>query len=392
MKKKVEETKTPSSSKKEYQIIFDESKEALAIGDSDKDEKNKLQTKSVNPLDAKPSNDLFSESVSLCLSGRYQEALECADILLKRDPENSYDFAFYYGTKGAALAGLERYDEAIVCYNEALKYNIDQIAETVLSKKGLALFYLNRYSESIDCFDKAIALEPNNPHNWIYKANATEKLGKSDEAFACYNNATLADPQNAYAWGIKGHFLLGEGRYEEAIDCFDKALKLEPQNADFWCDKGHALVLLQKFDPVNGKIEFLDCFFKALEIDPQNAQTWYNLGEVDKITGNKERAEEKFSNAGTCFFIKNMFGKAIECSDKVIEINSRNALAWNIKGMSLNNQDKYNEAIQAYDKAIKIDPNYAEAWHNKGHVLNALGHASEAEANFAKAKELGYQS
>jgi len=53
---------------------------------------------------------------------------------------------------------------------------------------------------------------------------------------------------------------------------------------------------------------------------------------------------------------------------------------------------KYDEAIKAYDEAIRTDPNDAVAWNNKGAVLEAVGRTTEADAAFAKAKELGYNS
>ncbi len=51
---------------------------------------------------------------------------------------------------------------------------------------------------------------------------------------------------------------------------------------------------------------------------------------------------------------------------------------------------KYNEAVKAYDASIRLDPNDAAVWNNKGMALKALGRTTEANAAFAKAKELGY--
>lgn len=61
------------------------------------------------------------------------------------------------------------------------------------------------------------------------------------------------------------------------------------------------------------------------------------------------------------------------------------------KGYALAGQKKYEDAIQAYDEAIRLDPNLAVAWNNKGKALEALGKTAEANAAFAKAKELGYE-
>jgi tetratricopeptide (TPR) repeat protein len=64
--------------------------------------------------------------------------------------------------------------------------------------------------------------------------------------------------------------------------------------------------------------------------------------------------------------------------------------AWKNKGSTLNGQGKYEGAIQAYNMAIKIDPQDADAWNSKGSILKLLGRTTEADASFAKAKELRY--
>jgi hypothetical protein len=42
----------------------------------------------------------------------------------------------------------------------------------------------------------------------------------------------------------------------------------------------------------------------------------------------------------------------------------------------------------SYDKAIEINPQDANAWYNKGITLKTLGRTTEADAAFAKAKDL----
>ena len=51
--------------------------------------------------------------------------------------------------------------------------------------------------------------------------------------------------------------------------------------------------------------------------------------------------------------------------DKVIEIDAGNIDAWNDKGRSLYNMQKYQDAISCYDKALEIDPRYVYASNNK---------------------------
>jgi tetratricopeptide (TPR) repeat protein len=62
----------------------------------------------------------------------------------------------------------------------------------------------------------------------------------------------------------------------------------------------------------------------------------------------------------------------------------------NENGLDFMNQGKYEDAIEAFDSAINSDPQYVEAWYNKGLALQSLGRHDEANAAFARAKELGY--
>jgi tetratricopeptide (TPR) repeat protein len=51
---------------------------------------------------------------------------------------------------------------------------------------------------------------------------------------------------------------------------------------------------------------------------------------------------------------------------------------------------RYYDALKYYERALQIDPSDGYAWYAKGEALRSLGRTSEADAAFAKAKELGY--
>lgn len=76
-------------------------------------------------------------------------------------------------------------------------------------------------------------------------------------------------------------------------------------------------------------------------------------------------------------------------AEKAIELDPELASAWNNKGIALNGQGKYDEALKALDEAIRINPEYPVYWDNKGRLLRYLHRDAEADAAFAKAKELG---
>jgi len=112
---------------------------------------------------------------------------------------------------------------------------------------------------------------------------------------------------------------------------------------------------------------------------------------------------------GDIFYKEDKCPDAIECYEKVIKIDSNNALAWCGKGNVLLKQGKnsedvtycvkchlspvlseafYNDAVKCYEKATKINPKFKDAWYKKGVALERLGKDSEAKRCFEIAKEL----
>ena len=67
-----------------------------------------------------------------------------------------------WGLKAIALLGLERYEEAIVCFDRVLELRPHA---TAWYKKGLCCYHLKRHQEALACFDKALAAcaESNSP-------------------------------------------------------------------------------------------------------------------------------------------------------------------------------------------------------------------------------------
>ena len=66
-------------------------------------------------------------------------------------------------------------------------------------------------------------------------------------------------------------------------------------------------------------------------------------------------------NKGIALTKQGKLNEAIECYDKVIEINPEDEKAWNNKGITLAEQEKFNKAIECYNKVIEINPEYEGA-------------------------------
>jgi tetratricopeptide (TPR) repeat protein len=152
----------------------------------------------------------------------YQKALEYFDKALAlvdngKDTSNLTSILYViFQEKGRAFTGLKKNEEAVKCYEEAIKY-INKALENkpddinLLNNKGSYLFRLKKFEDSIKCFDKAL------------------NINKDDY----------------YALSNKGVVLHNLGRFKEAIEYYDKALKIKPD--DTWCldNKEKALASLK---------------------------------------------------------------------------------------------------------------------------------------------------
>ncbi|RCV64745.1 Tetratricopeptide (TPR) repeat [Methanophagales archaeon] len=84
-----------------------------------------------------------------------------------------------------------------------------------------------------------------------------------------------------------------------------------------------------------------------------------------------ETAEE-WNTKGIGFAMSGEYEKAIECFDKVIELDPNYTYAYSNRGIAYKNLKEYERAIEDYNKAIELDPNYANAFSNRELALSKL--------------------
>jgi serine/threonine protein kinase len=100
--------------------------------------------------------------------------------------------AVEWSNKGVSLSHLQRYAEAIACYEQALELNPE--LKEAWNNKGMALTALQRYPEALECFERALALDPSFALARNNKGRTFEYLGRRSEALTCYGHALALDP------------------------------------------------------------------------------------------------------------------------------------------------------------------------------------------------------
>ncbi len=232
--------------KKELAVVRDE-KESLS---------KSLQEVAVNL--SRSTKDAFELGVAALGLGKYKEALK---YLQKAENENQSILekqAEIFKYEGNALWELDKYEEALQAYDNAIAIKPDD--HKAWSNKGVVFVKLEKYEEALQAYEKAIALKPDFHEAWYNKGVARGKLGKDEEALQAFDIAIALKRDFHEAWYNKGVAHGKLGKYEEALQAYDKAIALKPDDHKAWSNKGVALKLLGKED------EAQKAFLKAEEL------------------------------------------------------------------------------------------------------------------------------
>ncbi|MGF1521126.1 MAG: substrate-binding domain-containing protein [Leptolyngbyaceae cyanobacterium] len=145
-------------------------------------------------------------------------------------------------TDGIELSKLGRHQAALEAFNRAIESaDLEQIKAAAagttlagagtliaqgLSRRGIALMNLDRPDEAMKSFDQALEMEPDDLVAWLGKGNVMTKANRFDEAIFCFDKAIELNANTAAAWYGKGMALQKMGRDAEAQSCFARAQAL----------------------------------------------------------------------------------------------------------------------------------------------------------------------
>ncbi len=157
---------------------------------------------------------------NLNVSGQYAEVLNETQNYLATEKEEPV----FWILQGNALYGLERLEEALSAFGEAIR--LDPMNVEARSNYGSTLFALGRYVDALNACDAAILTDRDFAPAYLNAANCLMALGHDDHAVYALNHAFKLDPQNMEL-GLKTAEMLTEiGEYEMAKETFFAVAKL----------------------------------------------------------------------------------------------------------------------------------------------------------------------
>jgi serine/threonine protein kinase len=108
--------------------------------------------------------------------------------------------------------------------------------------------------------------------------------------------------------------------------------------------------------------EAIAWYDKALDVDPKNADAWNNKGACQLKLGQSEKAVESFRRALVC--------------------DTQNAAALRNLGSGLSALGRFSEALEALKKAATLEPSNEAVWLNIGRIAERLDRKSDALSAF----------
>jgi tetratricopeptide (TPR) repeat protein len=300
----------------------------------------------------------------------YEDAINCYDHILEMQP-NTHAILI---RKGHVLQKLDKYQEAIECYDNVLNSESENIEVRI--ERCVAISKTNRYHDAVTCYDETIQLDSDNKLLWLSKGNILYKnLRQYKEAIECYDKVLELDPddqdskknkENAlndlkkerFAYFINTANSYYENKdYLKVIELSDKAIDIDQQNYKPYLYKANSFQQLSRYE------EAISCYDKVLSIDANNQEAISNK-DIAKANIKKQKYLSIIEEIKISYTNKD-YSQVIVLSDKSVKLEPDNPISYLYKGHAFNELKKYEEAIQCYDKILEIDPNNVDAFNKR---------------------------
>lgn len=360
--------------------------------------------------------------------GKHKQAEKLFTEAIELNSEN----ALAWNNRGWTYIEQKKYNEAIADFDKAIELNPK--FDMAYNNRGTAYNDLKQYERAIQDYNKSIELNPKYALAWNNRGAAKSWLNQMREAIADYSKAIELKPNYAKAYENRGKAYLGLGEYEKSLEDKERAehIRWSNKNADKIIEEA---LNLNKHGKAKDALELLN---HAAELYPDNQFVFVNRGNIynnnfkdyDAAIADYNRTikiNPKFSwsyiNRAIAYGRLNRWNEAIIDCSKAIELDQNYARAYNQRAWAYCQIKNYEAAIVDANKALGLNPNEAnyfdtrawayaglerygdaladlnmaiklspEGWlyNSRGKVYQLMGDEVKAQADFAKAKELGY--
>ena len=283
----------------------------------------------------------------------YGQAIAAAKRSIELDSSCGKDS---FEIQGDSLINLKRIDEAINCYNIALKADpfnqklkmslqkAKEESSELLFDKSHNFLNAKNYQSALDCINQALNIYPENTKYIFKKAMIEDESGDKNAALQTLVSVLNIDKTNPEAYLLIGKIMLNINRVELSLQAFTEGLKANPQHQGLLLSKMAVSQMIEKSNVVNRE--------------------------------------------GVSFFAQEKFLLALKKFDEAININPTQATFHHNRAHALSKLDNSNAALEACKKCLQVDKNFIKGYALQGTIYLALNNRAAAEQSFRQGLEI----
>jgi Flp pilus assembly protein TadD len=252
-------------------------------------------------------------------NGQMNSALQQLGQAIEINPANS---AWYFN-KGLTLDTLERFEEAIDAFQQALNLKGDD--PEILNCLAVDYTRIGQYDLAVSTFEYIQQIDPTFEPCYCNRIITYTEMDQHDKAEQMFYLAQQINPDCAICFYNIGNSLFSRGRYKKAIWCWQQTAKLESTHPQInyriaqacWADGNSQLAgahFLEELRANPGDIDVIldfgifllergdidaakEKFNRILELDPDFAAALFYLGEIAVHKNDRNKAIEFFNKA-----------------------------------------------------------------------------------------------
>ena len=279
------------------------------------------------------------------------------EYLLESIPTQSlaaYD-AYLKGKQSLLGNSIEAYETALAHFEEALSNDASFAgAYAGLCNVQLGLYGktgdISHFSTAESACEQALAIDANRTEVHIALGVLFHRYGDYYRAEAELRKALESEPQNVEAMTELGYTLANQGKLREAETLMLKAELLQP---DHWPIHDALYAFYRQFDDQPDRYErALKHAMRVVELNPKNAAAWNNLG--------------------TAYHSLQQYDAAIVAWDSALQLEPTRT-AYTNRGLQYYYEGHYADSAEMQLKAIELAPNDHRAWGRLAESYRALG-------------------
>ncbi len=228
----------------------------------------------------------------------------------------------------------------------------------------------------------------------LSQAQRKQAQGKYKSVIAKYNRILKLNPHITVGYSNRGAAKTALGNYIKAIEDYDEVIQQYPDYSNAYYNRGRAKGLLGEKYVKQGKLAearqyylmAIDDYAEVINQDPKRSIAYNNRGWTKYLLGQVETKEGNQTEA------QRLYQEAITDADEALRFQPEGDLYrssfYHTRGAAKAALDNHHEAIEDFDESINLNPDKALLYQDRGLSKKAIGLRTEADADFAKAKEL----